>query len=130
MGLKMTALRALWVSGAVVGGMSAALVGCNGDTDPAATGSGSNLSCAIVSSGVDTCVDYTGTGYVSAASVQSGCEQAFGEFSEAPCRTDGRVGTCTYNAGLATEFQTRYYGPTHTTGGAEAACPAGEFTAG
>ena len=130
MGLKMAALRALWVSGAVVGGMSAALVGCNGDSDPTATGGGSNLSCAVSSSGIDTCVDYTGAGYVSAASVESGCEQSLGTFSESPCRTENRVGTCTYNSGLPTEFQTRYYSPSLTVEAAEVVCPAGVFTAG
>ena len=130
MGLRIAALRAMWVSAVFVGVVSAALVGCNGDSDPTAAGSGSNLSCAVSSSGIDTCVDYTGAGYVSAASIESGCEQSLGTFSELPCRTENRVGTCTYNSGLSTEFKTRYYTPSLTVEAAEAACPIGEFTAG
>ena len=109
--------------------LALSLAACESESDSgSSTDSTSNVSCALSSSGIDTCVDYTGNGYTSVAAIQAGC--SLGTYSDSPCSSESRIGTCTWNSGLPTEFRIRYYSPSLDAAAAEAACTDGTFTAG
>ena len=80
--------------------------------------SGSGASCTTLAN----CTDYTGSMWTTQV-VQMNCSQIPNStFSESPCSTENRVGSCVSNQGGPGETILRFYPPHFTASTAETTC--------
>jgi len=80
-----------------------------------ACGTDSHGSCSISSSGTTYCMEFPGSSFGTAASVEHACTSEGGSYSSSGCATADRIGSCTVGAGTADEFVSYFYSTGGTT---------------